>query len=127
MTAALLDEPMNHRQSESRTFARLFGGEERLENPGLGLLVHAAAVVTDQDSQMACGVFNFHDNLGGAGVPKRIGQSFASNEINFVVNEEPELPRRTFHDDAKFALRGDGEVFLNAGKCFFQALANYFG
>src|SRR5258708_38449947 len=91
---------------------------------GQDLRIHAATVVADEDAEVACGVFNFHHDLHGARMPKRVGQRFPANEIYFVANGGPQLTGRTFDDVAKFALRGNGEIFLDPGKLLFQIFAN---
>ncbi len=45
VAAALLDDAKDHRQAQTRTPTQLLGGEERLEDVGTGLLVHAQAGV----------------------------------------------------------------------------------
>ena len=52
VTAALLDDPKDRSQPQTRSSAYSFGGEKRLEHPGFGLFVHAAAGVADRQNDV---------------------------------------------------------------------------
>ena len=56
MTAALLDDPVDGRESESRSLAFLFCGEEGLEQMRLRLLIHAATGVLDRQHHVRTGI-----------------------------------------------------------------------
>ena len=49
VAAALLDDAVDGGESEAGAFAFFLGGEERLEDAGLGFAVHALAGVADGD------------------------------------------------------------------------------
>lgn len=55
VATALLDEAVDHGQAETGTFSYFFGGEERLEDFGLGFRVHADAVVNDREENVGAG------------------------------------------------------------------------
>src|SRR5579864_3871300 len=91
---------------------------------GDDLRIHPTAIVADENPQVARGVFNFDYNFGGAGMPERIGKSFPADKINLIVSDGPQRTGRALDNDAKFAVCGNREVFLNAGKLFLKILAN---
>ena len=47
-SAALFDDPVNHREPQSSAFPYLLGGKERLENSSLRFLIHSNARVPDR-------------------------------------------------------------------------------
>src|SRR5208282_535310 len=95
VSAALLDDAVDRREAETCAFAFFFRGEERFEDAGLGVAVHALAVVADGDHHIGpvldVGMFGtvglvVHDS-GGA-----YGDFAAFGERVFGVDDE-------VHDD----------------------------
>src|SRR5260370_11196384 len=69
---------------------------------GQEMRIHAATIVANQEPQLARGILDFHYNLSGAGMAESISKGFASNEINLIINNRPQLPCLAFHDAPKF-------------------------
>src|SRR5687767_11271587 len=53
MPAALVDDAMHHRQSQSSPFPDILGGKKRFENPALTLDIDAVTGITDRQSDIA--------------------------------------------------------------------------
>src|SRR5260370_33307054 len=70
---------------------------------GQELRIHAATIVANQEPQLARGILDFHYNLSGAAMAASISKGFASNGINLIMHNPPQLPWHPFHDDATFA------------------------
>src|SRR6202012_867963 len=57
MTTRLLDEAVDHRQSEAGALTDRLGGEERLQNPAESIVGHADTRITDTDHDVVAGFY----------------------------------------------------------------------
>ena len=91
VSAALFDDSVDRRQAEARALPFFLGGEERLEDVGLRLFVHAAAVVGDRQ----------HDVLAGRQRNRRMGSRGVEFDVAGFDREAPALRHGVARIDRK--------------------------
>src|SRR5690242_170030 len=72
VTAALLDDSINSGQSQTSAASGIFRSEERLEDAGLGLRIHADTAVGDGQKHVTAGLSRYASSGVGL-VEMRLG------------------------------------------------------
>src|SRR5207245_1832729 len=92
MSAALFDNAVHGRQTESRTLAKFFGCEERLECPGSSFFVHASAGIADLKHRVLAGtdvlVGRFVESCVGGSEHKRAAVRHGVASVEHEVHQD---------------------------------------
>jgi hypothetical protein len=82
--------------------------------------VDAAAVIADQNPQLTIRVFEFDFDAAGLRVVEGIGQSLATDTVDFITNNRVQGTRLAFDNQTKIDGPLDKEFLWNARERLFE-------